>query len=599
MRRLLHRVFPLTVLGLSVLPAHAANMAGEETSVKFRGALSLGTTLAIDSGNPEVMNRANAVAVGTVGFTNGGRNSDDSRYNFRKGETVSSVLKGFVEADITRGNLGLLLQAKVWDDFGLGGNSVRWGNFPNRYVANTPLSDQGFSERASFSGAVMQEAYAYGSFSAGDMPAKIKLGQQLIGWGLPTRTGGALAEINPADAPAAQRAGAFAEETRAPFAALFGQLGLSKDVRAEGFYQFDFVPNEIPGCGTYFSPNDFGAQGCNIAWVQTANVTQTNSSERVLLPTGGPFITRSPDHKPDNSGQYGLGLTYKAASLGTDFGLYYSSLHSRRQVPSVSKTLNPNAATPFVSGSALNPHYYIEWPERVKSLALNFTTRKPDLTVSGELSYRPNDIFRLNGSDQLAAANNPTAATPLRADVNALALGADWAGYERHEHVQFSVAAEKGFPAIMGAQRVTLSGEVGVKYVPDLPDVTLRRYGRPDVFGIGPVNGVCPATATVKACSNDGYVTKTSWGYRARAAWLYANVIDGLDLRAALSLSRDVSGNSTDGVFIDGRQVVGLELRADYRKRYFAEVQWMVNSGGDYSMTMDKSYLNLSAGVRF
>ncbi|MCX7173852.1 MAG: DUF1302 domain-containing protein [Proteobacteria bacterium] len=593
------RLAVLVPLAIWTLSAQATDTATNDGSVRMKGAISFGTTYAMDNPNQEVINKSNATSIGTVGLSNGGRNSDDSRLNYRKGDPVSTVLKGFFEADVSNRNLGLLVQVKAWKDFNLSDHNVPWGNFPSGYKADSPLSDAGFSKRASFSGAVLQEAYAYGTFSAGEIPVKLKLGNQLINWALPGRTGGALAEINPVDAPAAQRSGAFPEESRIPFAALSAQLGLTKTINVEAFYQFKFVANEVPGCGTYFAPVDFQAQGCNVAWVQTANAVQTASSERVLLPTGGPFMVRSADHVPSNSGEYGLGLKYQSIPLNTAFGIYYTQLHSRRQVPSVSKTTNPNAATPFVSGSPLNPHYYLEWPEQVKTLAVNFNTRIPDWTLTGELSYRPNDIFRLNGSDQLAAANNPAAITPLRADINALARGADWPGYDRHKQVQLSLGAEKVFASVLGSNRTTVSGEFGWKYVPDLPDFNKRRYGRPDVFGIGPVNGACAATANAKTCSTDGYVTKTAWGYRLRATLLYSNVTEGLDLRPSFSFGSDAKGTSTDTVFVDGRQTASVELRGEYLKKYFAELQWMVNAGGNYSMNKDKSYLNLNAGVRF
>ena len=576
-------------------------MGTNDAAVKIRGGVSFGMAWASDNPNAEVVNRANAAAVGSVGVGNGGRNSDDARLNYRKGDPVSSVLKGFIEADMTRENLGALVRVKAWKDFNLATHDVPWGNLPSGYLANAPLSDNGFSRRDRFAGAALQEVYVYGSFATAEMPVKLKLGNQLINWGLPTRMGGALAEINPVDAPGAVRPGAFPEETKIPFAALSARVGLSQNVNAEAFYQFKFEPNEIIGCGTFFSQVDFTAQGCNRAWVQTANAAQTAASERSLLPTGGPFMIRSADHLPSNSGEYGLGVNYKSLTLNTDFGFYYTRLHSRRQVPSVSKSNNPNAATPFVSGSPLNPHYYLEWPEGVKSLALNFITRMPDLTLSGELSYRPNDIFRLNGSDQLAAANNPAAITPLRADINAVARGADWPGYDRHKHIQGSLALEKILPAgsLLDSDRAALSAEVGVKLAPDLPDVNVRRYGRPDVFGIGAVNGACAATATAKMCSTDGYVSRMAWGYRLRASLLYANVAEGLDVLPSASLGVDVQGNSTDTVFVDGRTTGSLELRAEYRKRYFAELQWVISAGGNYSMVKDKSYMSVNAGMRF
>ena len=74
----------------------------------------------------------------------------------------------------------------------------------------------------------------------------------------------------------------------------------------------------------------------------------------------------------------------------------------------------------------------------------------------------------------------------------------------------------------------------------------LTRFGRSDIFGQGPVNGVCPPPAVPIQCTSDGYVSRNAWGYRLFGALRYANVADGVDLVAHPLFRAD--GKSSRGI---------------------------------------------------
>ena len=183
-----------------------------------------------------------------------------------------------------------------------------------------------------------------------------------------------------------------------------------------------------------------------------------------------------------------------------------------------------------------------------------------------------------------------TAPSLLRADAAATPAGGVYHGYDRLKMSQFSAGASKPFGKVLGGD-FTLAGEVGVKYIHDLPDVSERRYVRSDLYGQGPVNGVCLPGASAAQCSNDGYASALSWGYRLRASSIYGNVFDGVDLKPSITFGHDVKGWSYDSLFIEGRRLAIVALQADVKKRFFVEASWTPIWGGRYNFAKGPGFL--------
>jgi hypothetical protein len=163
------------------------------------------------------------------------------------------------------------------------------------------------------------------------------------------------------------------------------------------------------------------------------------------------------------------------------------------------------------------------------------------------------------------------------------------------------LGASRTFPKVLGADTATFNGEFALKTVHDLPDPTVRRYGRPDVYGAGPVNGVCLANApdVAKQCSSDGFVSKRAYGYRVGASLRYPSARSGVDLTPSAVFTHDLKGWSYDGVFSEGRQSLTLGLSAVISKQYFASIVYSGFWGGRYSVAKDKDTLSLSVGASF
>jgi len=170
---------------------------------------------------------------------------------------------------------------------------------------------------------------------------------------------------------------------------------------------------------------------------------------------------------------------------------------------------------------------------------------------------------------------------------------------ELHVLVPFEAGAVGQVPKVLGAAGLNWGAELIYKGVPDLPDPTVKRFGRVDVFGQGPVNGVCPPPAAPSQCTTDGYVSRHAWGYRLVAGLLYANVADGVDLIPSLLFGHDVSGWSGDAGILEGRKLVIASLRLNLRSGFVADLSWWPTSGGDYNNQRDRSAAQLWIGQRF
>lgn len=582
-------------IALCLIPAAAGaaelEVAGGRLVVK--GAVAFGTVQRADGREPELLPAANASLVRATGTAPGGKNQDDGNLNFGRGDAVSRALKGQLELDYKRDNWGLFARAMGWYDFALEDGARPFGHVPNGFAADQPLSDGPFARRAAFSGIAAGDVYAYGEFPLGQMKAKWKLGQFDLGWGSRFTIPGGLGDLTPRDNPAQRRAGALPEEGRVPVPAVSALIELAPATTLDAFAQLAFRPNVTHGCGTFFAVVDFVADGCDKVMLGTA-------SDRASLANGA-FIRRGPNEMPKDSGQAGLGLRHKFESIATEVGAYAARYHSRAPYFSSIKSLRTTGA-PFLVGDpgGLNPKYFVEYPESIRVFGVTIEKKLPAGAVLAELTYRPNQPFQYNAIDQLNAFASAAGPTPLRAGATATPAGGVFRGYERHKAVQLNAAAFHGVPGVLGARATTVGAELAYKHVPDLPDPAVARFRRPDVYGQAPVAGAaCPATASAKTCSLDGYVTRSAVAYRLRAGLRYPDIVSGVDFQPTLTFGHDVSGWSEDGAISRGRQFAQLSLRADIRKSFQVELVWHPTWGGAYNNAKDRDTVSLSVGYRF
>jgi hypothetical protein len=627
---------PLAVSLASTLagPAFGVSFNIGEIEGNFDSSLSIGASWSTENANKNL-----------IGSNNGGhglsQTSDDGHLNFKSGETFSKIFKGIHDLELKYGDTGVFLRGKYWYDFKLKDEDMDFKN----------ISDSGRKEGAKSSGFELLDAFVYHNYSIADEPGSVRFGKQVVSWGESTFIGGGINSINPIDVSAFRRPGSEIKEGLIPVNMFYLSQSLTENLSAEGFYQLEWDQTVVDNCGTFFSQPDVIADGCsnNLAVLRTRNglnsalpaalrnPVQNALAQRGVVfgnPDEGAVVRRGPDRDARDSGQYGLAMHYNFEPLDTEFGAYYMNYHSR--LPIFSGKGGPASAysgaglvgqlvgngVPLATATALAPtllplvvagnsSYYVEYPEDIHLFGLSFSTTLPTGTAwSGEISYRPNAPVQLNTTDILYSG-----LSPLNPNVSLLqgTPGADQKGYRRKEITQAQTTFTHFIDQVMGAERLTLVGEVGWTHVGGLESTSKLRYGRDPSYGPGPLpNGQCVAlNASTLAgaalnnlsryCENDGFTTSDSWGYRARAIWDYNNVFAGVNLKPSVAWSHDVDGYSPGpgGNFEEGRKAISLGVEAEYQNTYTANLSYTNFFDGKYTTVDDRDFVALSFGMNF
>jgi hypothetical protein len=563
---------------------------GEGVEAKFHGTVTWGTQIRTESPSPDAYADWPSRAVPGTAKGNLQGQTGGSNLNFVKGQAISNVLKLVWDLDLKKDNMGLFVRGRAWHDFALGEKNAAYGNYPNGFEPNQPLSDKGFASSARFGKLDLHEVFVYGQVGAGpDAPLKLRLGRQVLAWGGTLLGMGSVnSAINPTDVASMQRPGALPSEGRLPVGMASAQWAVGSLWRLEGFAAYESRSTVLPGCGTYFDVQSFAPQGCDFAALAGA-------SEQSLLASGA-YLHRNADVKAASAGAYGFLVGYKAEPWDADVKFFAMNTHSAN--PSLRMTLN--ALTPGVRSVS----YAMVYPEDVTLLGLSFIKKlAPSTRLLGEVAYRPHQPVTLNAFDVLSSfvARSPASVLALNKGITTLPVGASFDAYDRFGVTTGSLGLDTVFPKTLGAERISLLAEVGVSQVRGLPDPAVLRYGRPLAYNGAAYTGgaACVDAVPGKTCTSDGYISSSAWGLRMLASARYAPVGSGITWTPSLLWARDVSGYSYDGAYAEGRTLLRPALRAEVGRRYFGEFQYHRYSGGRYNLQIDRDHVNLVAGARF
>ena len=281
-----------------------------------------------------------------------------------------------------------------------------------------------------------------------------------------------------------------------------------------------------------------------------------------------------------------------------------------------------------------NPQYFAEFPEDIELFGLSFATNLAGFAISGEVSYRPDFPVQINTTEILQGAVGYAPWSTALPRIVEVGLGQPAAGYDLLPVTQAQVTFIRFFDQVLGASRLSFAAEIGANWVDDMPNVVLgngqevaQRYGRSPIYGVGDYGYVLapgqvatcaagypglslpdgtvlipeidPGNSNDRNCTNDGYVTDSSWGYRIRAGLTYNDVFAGVNLTPSLAWSHDVDGYSPNSNFNEGSKALSLSLGAEYLNRYTASLAYTDFSGGDYNTVVDRDFLSLSFAVSF
>jgi hypothetical protein len=324
------RRLPLTVTGVALLAAGAAPGAH---AVSFQGesgdwTLNWDTTLGYGQGW-----RLSGVDCHLVAIANGGcgysPNIDDGDLNYQKKAAFTEALTGVTELALNyREKAGIFVR---------GAGLYDWKVMDDK-TTHTQLSHDAKGVIGSYSR--LLDAFGYYRFNLGTMPSELRLGRQVVDWGESTFIPGGLNAVNYFDVTALQVPGAELRQALLPDEMAVLSLSLSKNLSTQLLYLFDWHKDIIEPDGAYFSNSDVAGAGGNrvilgFGAVSDFGVDFSSLGGRVI--SDFQTIPRYGDHKPQQSGQFGVNFKLYLPNFGqgTQLGLYFLNYTSRLPVVSL------------------------------------------------------------------------------------------------------------------------------------------------------------------------------------------------------------------------------------------------------------------------
>ncbi|WP_448119144.1 DUF1302 domain-containing protein [Pseudomonas serbica] len=584
---------PLALAILAVLagPASATTFEiNEDWSLSTKTALSLGSSWSTQNPDKSLMTRANAFQAQGVQANGTSVSADDNRLNFEKGDPISQVFKGLTDFSLDGQGQGAFLRFKYWYDHAYETRQARFKDF----------DDSGWDDLSKFKGFEMLDAYVWKDFQVAEHPLSVKVGNQVLSWGESLLIQNGINVINPLDISAFNRPGVEIKEGQLPVEMVSFSFGLTDTTNLEGFYQYNWRPSVFDGCGTFFAASDVIQKGCGPLYL-----SQTLTDQQ--MQAAGLYATSRGNESPSDNGQFGFALRQMIPALNdAEAAIYFINYHSR--LPYFTLDAKNIGARGTFPGGIQAPSYAAAFPEdiRLYGISLNGVEPISGISLAGEVSYRPNMPLSINAPDVNVAVISGAAGSswvelPAGFNVN---RGDRFDAWERKGVWQMTASATQAIDNVLGATRLNLFGEAGVVHIDDLGDERLGRsaaFGRSSTRNGTPCNTVASGV-TNQYCTDKGFATDWSWGYRLRASLEYSDVLPGINLIPALNWRHDVEGYSYDpqGPFQEGQQALGVSLTGVYMNDYSVELAYNAFFGSnDYSTLDDRDFASVSFKADF
>lgn len=543
-----------------------------------------------------------------IGKQNGGsmssQSTDDGNLNYRnKGDNFSTIAKAIGEFRIEKDGFGVFLRGKGWYDYTQKDRDVSHGSVANDYAADRPLNDSHFTDRLSrFSGAEMLDWYGFGSFApSDDTYLGFKLGSHAVNWGESLFITGGINQYNPLDVAAARRPGAQVKEIILPTPQISVSLGVGEGLNFEAFYKLKTQRSVLEGCGTYWSASD--GLNCRDAEFGFVNLTPATPDRQALAANLGKMTGKN--EYPRDSGSYGISVKKLVGDV--DIGAYF--VNYTTTAPRISLLNEPSTAGGPLSGPVLGIQGFWDWSaNNIKVYGLSAATEIGGWSVFGEVSHTQDFPVQINGADLvggygiqkggiLAQTKGPFANIPAGEVIR---------GYDLKEKTQVQLSTIKSFANVAGADNLSLLGEVAYQHWSGIGDpLTSTRYGRGFEYGVARwsangATGNCVSNGSSSqnaGCDANGFATSNAWGYRTLASLQYNNVM-GVNLTPRVFFAHDVRGYSADNIFLEGRKTLGLGVRAEYLKKYYADFSYTTyDHDTKYDSFRDRDFVSVVIGM--
>lgn len=520
--------------------------------------------------------RGNGYANADINYSN----SDDGDLNYAKHDVFSSVIKGTHELSLKFGD--------GWSALG----RVAWAkDFRMDNTRRTDLDDE--AERDATECFDLLDLWVAKSFDLGEMPAKVKVGNQVISWGAEIFVPGGINQINALSLPKYHTPGTQLKEVFIPAPMASFNVGLTDTVSLEAYYQFKWNAYALDPVGTYYSTSDVVGEGRRAIYYPTNYVEGLMPGTCAATPTGhcgdplntgvshadlvgaGLAVPYAGEREAKNSGQYGVALRWSAESIGTEFGFFYQRYHDKVPFVGYTALTDPN--------NLVVDNYFINYGEDKDLYGLSMSTMVGPVAVAGELSYRPEDSVGIDPTvpfgQGLTGVYNPYSVFDTgvnRGFVNERKWQADL-----NAIYTFSGNDPLGFiPEALGASDAFLLAEAVVTHYPGLDTSGKVPYAMPDY----------------------SLPDRTSWGYVTEMGVNYPNLFgSGVTVTPQLDFSHDVNGTTPNAMpFVEGRKSLSTSLLFNYRDRWKGGLQWVQFwGGGDTNLMADRDFISGNLSYSF
>ncbi|MCK0153905.1 DUF1302 domain-containing protein [Alcanivorax sp. S6407] len=652
--RLAMAVASISALGAFSAPASAIQLEFENPDWQGRidTTLSVGALFRTESQDPMLAATDDVIQMTKMGY--GSQiNKNDANNNFDTG-LASLVYKITPELDLSwQGKYGMFLRGTAFYDQVImdgghdGGLLIPGGptnvNGFNRYAlysdyANNGTGDDFTSDAERYAGerARLLDAYVWGNFDVFERPLNVRLGQQVINWGEALFMQNGINTANYFDLNALRLPGSEIKEALLPLDSVYFSYGLTYNATLEGFYQFEWKNSEDAPTGTYFSTHDAfpgkgadnvildgrvialsaGAPGLEAAFDTYTSANYSNYQYESTQVT----VDRIRDLEADDNGQFGLAYRYFAENLnGTEFALYYTRTHAR--TPVVGARLNNvqagqgggAGAIPLIIDTA---EYQMAYAEDQDMFGFSFNTMVGNMSLAGEVAYRPERAIINEGGDNLiaalAGAAGQSALSPapvtlgnltdhcVRAEMGGSCLSKDtvvqdgqlYYFYDEVESYNGSLVSIFNFGPTFGSDGLVALLELGVEHIEGLENEDLNYNS---------TAAILDSEAQILSPENPDkyYMDPTSWGYRAVVKADYSNVFAGISMSPSFRFAHDVNGNSPiGGNFMEDRKAATLGVNFVYLNNLEVGMSGTTFWGADYSNKLaDRN--NASVSVKY
>lgn len=591
-------------------PANSFNIAGFDA--RLDTTLSIGATFRMQDPDAD-----------QIGISNGGlarsANGDDGNLGFEGGDIVAAVAKATHDIELRRGNYGLFSRFSYFYDHIATEADDREARFD---ADGLPVSDRepgnyelGRRARGRLQHDIdLLDLFVFGRFRVADRSVALRFGNQVVNWGESTFIRNSINSINPIDVARFRAPGSELREALTPTPMLWGSTQLSNALSMELVWLTAFHRTEIDPRGSFFSTNDSLSSDGDKVVVTFGRRKDDNSALTSPLEDDAAMVWLPREFREDPEGyeQGGVAFRYFSQALGnTEFGLYYLHYHSRtpylstiqgnNTAPGSSATNSLNGALPTCSDSASTPScrasYFGSYPGNINLFGLSFNTSGPaGIAIQGEYSYRPNQPVQISGPELVMAALGVSNSVTGQGFVDPgngsmvpeailTAPGTIIRGYERVGVHQAQMTLTKSFGPQLGANQLVTLGEVGVtrQMLPDDqffagPGVALPAPGSGLPIQSGDQLIQPDGAASGGAIQEDGFATRTSWGYRLVGALTYDNALGAANLSPRLVFAHDVNGVSA--TFNEDTMALTAGVEVNYLNRWQANLAYTSFFGG-------------------